>query len=807
MTDASWRHDYAEFFRRATGGADGYAPHAYQVRIGTGTRLPDLVEIPPGYGKTAAIVLAWIWRRLYCPDPSVRAATPRRLIIALPMRSLTDQVAGQVAVWLDHLGLTADQLGMHVIMGGRSRAAKPWREAPEQPSILIGTIDLITSKALVRAYGTPRHAFPMDAALVWNDAHIVVDEVQQAPATTVTLRQLDAFRAQAAVGNVGLTCMSATVPREIIDTVDNPWPHESHIVRLGAGDDTVDLARRRAAIRTVRQVEATPGDARAIAAHLVERHRPGTRTLAVVNTVRAAREVERALRRTNPSVEIVLLHSQFRPVDRVERMQALTVDRPPDAGIIIVATQVVEAGIDVDADVMLTEVAPWSSVVQRSGRCNRRGIVDDAELWWIRPAKPAPYEPDDIDHGERALLSLEGRQVTNEDLLARKVATKPPMPAVLRRADFLNLFDTSPDLTGHDLDIAPYVRDGEDLSVQICWMSWDGVAPPVDIRPLDMDLRCRVPVREVAALLKADRPIWRFDPVAAAWRRVDSRTPARPGELLLMHVGSGGYRTDVGFDPTSGAVVPLPDVALGLDVPAEDAADADAQTFIGTWVGLDQHLTEAEEEARLLITDLDLPAEQAADVLLAARVHDVGKAHPTWQNALCNTADESEQEEVASGRPWAKSSKRRSRLSYGNGIKSFRHELAGVALLDGPLSDLLDQAHDPDLVRYLVLAHHGKLRVQVREIDPSRPQTLYGLTEGAEVPIPAVLGRRPTALRPALARFRLGGAPESGIPGWPDVVAGLLQRYGVFRLAYLEALVRVADWRASVLHDQRQERP
>ena len=62
-------------FREAT----GYQPYGFQARIAR-DGLPDVVQAPTGAGKTG-VILAWLWRRLYGPDP---AGTPRRLIYALP---------------------------------------------------------------------------------------------------------------------------------------------------------------------------------------------------------------------------------------------------------------------------------------------------------------------------------------------------------------------------------------------------------------------------------------------------------------------------------------------------------------------------------------------------------------------------------------------------------------------------------------------------------------------------------------------------------------------------------------------------
>jgi CRISPR-associated endonuclease/helicase Cas3 len=183
---------------------------------------------------------------------------------------------------------------------------------------------------------------------------------------------------------------------------------------------------------------------------------------------------------------------------------------------------------------------------------------------------------------------------------------------------------------------------------------------------------------------------------------------------------------------------------------------------------------------------------------MAAYLHDVGKAHKIWQDALCALASAERKAEIDASRPWAKSAVTGA-LRFDGGV-AFRHELASLLMLDGPLRELLASAPDPDLVRYLVLAHHGKLRVQVR--DPgdlavlmpgeASERKLLGLQEGSIVDIPPLLGQPTTQLTVSLDQFRLGGDRS-----WTRTVLALRDRYGPFVLAYLEAVVRIADWRAS----------
>ena len=96
-------NDFDNFFRRATGIKGG--PYPYQRKLATAAMLPELLKMPTALGKTAAVVLAWLWRRRFHPDEQVRAATPRRLVYSLPMRVLVEQTYTNVARWLRLTGV------------------------------------------------------------------------------------------------------------------------------------------------------------------------------------------------------------------------------------------------------------------------------------------------------------------------------------------------------------------------------------------------------------------------------------------------------------------------------------------------------------------------------------------------------------------------------------------------------------------------------------------------------------------------------------------------------------------------------
>src|SRR6266699_315786 len=304
--------EFNAFFDSAT----GRAPHGYQARIAR-DGLPDVIQAATGTGKTG-VILAWLWRRLYA-EPDV---TPRRLVYALPQRSLVEQVAGEAGRWLANLGLT-DRVALHVVMGGAVASQRQWRLDMHKPAIVVGTVDSLVSKALNRGYGIGRASYPIDFALVTSGAHWVIDEIQLCPESTTTLRQLAAFaRKWPTAEPFGLTCMSATISESLLRTVDNPA--FGGVVEIQPADRTGELNVRLDAKRTVRGLDTESGDYyKAFAAAARERHRAGELTLVVLNTVEAARQVFKHLNKDAPA-ECTLLHSRFRAVEREQLMKQVT---------------------------------------------------------------------------------------------------------------------------------------------------------------------------------------------------------------------------------------------------------------------------------------------------------------------------------------------------------------------------------------------------------------------------------------------------------------------------------------------------
>ncbi len=191
-------------------------------------------------------------------------------------------------------------------------------------------------------------------------------------------------------------------------------------------------------------------------------------------------------------------------------------------------------------------------------------------------------------------------------------------------------------------------------------------------------------------------------------------------------------------------------------------------------VPLDDHLEGVERWAKRIGEGAGLPESLAADVALSARLHDVGKADPRFQLWLHG------------GNPWAvgppllaKSDRTHARNS------GCRHELLSVRMIEN--SGLLESAHDEDLVLHLVASHHGHCRPFAPVVDNGNP------VEVEET----ILGRRMSACTDTKLERLDSGVPERF---WR-----LVRRYGWWGLAYLEALMRLADHRRSAEEQQQIE--
>ncbi|MCX5741252.1 MAG: DEAD/DEAH box helicase [Proteobacteria bacterium] len=856
----------------------GFPPHPWQSEVASESRCIDrLLRIPTGFGKTAGTVLSWVWHRAMQNDER----WPLRIVFCLPMRVLVEQTEIAIRGWLERAGLI-NTVGLHVLMGGVE--AQPWALDPERPAILVGTQDMLLSRALNRGYGAARGRWPMEYGLLNVDTLWVMDEVQIMGVGLATSVQLAAFRnAEQRAGRMprATACwwMSATLQPRWLETVD--FEAEARVL---AGDlVSIPAALRVGGLWEVsKSVDhepsvATPDEVAQLAA---ARHQVGALSLVVVNTVRRAIEVREALARryapkgkrpAGDAPELCLVHSRFRGAERA-RWAKEFLSREAQrgtAGRIIIATQVIEAGVDISAQLLITDLAPWPSLVQRFGRVARyvgeTGTIvvvgpppadDKAALPYnaanlaASAAAIARLRQQGLDGAPRGLEAFEDHlRADHPEILAGLYPYEPGQ--VFRRTDLDELFDTTPDLSGSDLDISVFIRAGEERDVSVFWRTVDEDRIPGRALAPRREELCPVPVHELREWFKKfknpdDRPLV-LDYIDGVWQR---RSPERivPGMTVLVASRLGGYDLSLGWSPNSAQAnaVVAPVVAQDLFTQTAEVEDSD-DLSIAPWKSIASHGREARDLVRTIAGELGLSADLVACLELAARWHDAGKAHDVFQRAIRDAA------RVADGmldrRDLAKAPDNAwVRPSPYPDRPGFRHELVSTlmlfevlrrtqadhpALLGGAFEvlaaigmkadavapeDVIAPAHplarelvaltteEFDLVAWLVCTHHGKVRTSWSStvLDQDKGHGgIHGVTDGDHIAALALVTTTDEVANLPRTELSLGLA-ALGIGtrygrSWTERASLLAERVGCFQLAWLEAILRTADVRSSML--------
>lgn len=851
--------NFSDWFQAVTGNA----PYPYQVRLANAIELPIVIDVPTGLGKTALIVLAWLWRRKYSDDLRLRKRTPRRLVYILPMRTLVDQSVNVIQEWLEKLvelnqESAATRIRVHQLMGGA--IDNDWDRSPDRDCIIVGTQDQILSRCLNRGYGMSKYKWPIHFGLLNQDCLFVVDETQLMGAGFRTTSQLQGLRETwGTYGNAKTVWMSATLDAEMLTTADYKPDFEKEGASFTLDDDDkahLQVRQRLDAKKQLRQFAiACPAKEKEEATYLdaltkqiataAENARkadgsPGL-VLVICNRVRRAQALYSALR--SKTQNLLLIHSRFRAGDRAGLNKKL-LDNQYLSGI-VVATQAIEAGVDLSAQVLFTELSPWSSFVQRVGRCNRKGTDNgSAIVYWmdfneLSEESARPYEVEELektreflgrltDVGPASLRSFwDGLDI--EERPVQRVEGLIP-----RKHDLMQLFDTSTDLAGHDVDISPFIRDAKNADVAIAWRDWMGDAPPDDAPVLQRNELCQVGIGSAKEFLRIKTVKgYTFDRLQKSWILVKP-DEIYPGVMILVHCKSGGYDGAIGF---TGNVKHEPNSCFDESI-AQEADNDDSDLLSGgaknkgvkEFVSLKQHSEDIVTALKDFLKSLNGSGENfdqlpVAELERSARWHDAGKAHPEFQAMLTNGNDAKQKEDL-----WAKSDGQKTGYRYPADRRGFRHELVSALLAL--------QRDEAFLVAYLAACHHGKVRMTIQprpteqapsdratdqsdseDNKPNRQPELkagvagpqrfaLGVHEGDAIPeIDLGGGLEIGATRVSLACMELGGTLKvqmmDGIVelkadrSWTDRSVELLEHYGPFQLAFLEALIRVADWEAS----------
>jgi CRISPR-associated endonuclease/helicase Cas3 len=409
----------------------GAEPRTFQKAIGQSRKRVTLVEAGCGTGKTAA---AYMWaahhandKKLFFCYPTTGTATEGFLGYVHETEVEAKLVHSRSIVDLAGIAQVPDDEDNDHLM--RIESLNLW-----SPKVIICTADTVLALVRNNRRGLYNSPAILSGSFVFDELHSYDEQMMAAVPALIK-----------ALPGASFLLMTASLPkdrkeflqRNIADLCEVPSPIElEEIPRYEFQRTDIEDAYR--------QAQAAVAQKKCV--------------LWICNTVAQAQKVMRILAEEH-SVPTLTYHSRFKYTDRVQQHREiirLFEQSKQEHGIVAVTTQVAEMSLDLDADLLISEVAPISALIQRLGRLNRRVTPEDPgtprTAIFLTPDKARPYEEEELQLAEQWIDEL--------------TSLKHP----LRQTDLAQLFNTlSPQKELH-------------LDMRVGWLDSGWLAEPEEVR-------------------------------------------------------------------------------------------------------------------------------------------------------------------------------------------------------------------------------------------------------------------------------------------------------------------------------------
>lgn len=485
---------------------------------------PAVLDLPTGSGKTAAIDIAVFHLALEVGKDRQRQA-PVRIAFVVDRRLIVDDAHARAEKLAEKLQRALDAPttakpvvhevarrlraiagnGRPPLVARRLRGGAPleedWALTPVQPTVLCSTVDQVGSRLLFRGYGLSDRMKPLHAGLLGSDCLLLLDEAHLSEPFRQTLTAVARLRwPDNTPFDVALLTATPDVKDEgrfTLSSADRAHPTLAQRLNAAKPARLVEIANKQGMEADHRRAEEAVATAKSMLTTLTGSGVAYPAVAIVFNRVARAREAFERLARESEDVDIFLVIGPARAAEREGLAAALAPLRTgnDDARnamkkpMVVVATQTVEAGVDLDFDGLVTEAAAYDALRQRFGRLNRAGRpisalaailahkadigpkADDAvygnriDRTWVELRRLAG-DTDTVDFGIEA---LSGRI---DPMTLTAMATERQAAPVLMPAYAALWSQTSPlPNADPDVDLFLHGKDRSSASVQIVWRS------------------------------------------------------------------------------------------------------------------------------------------------------------------------------------------------------------------------------------------------------------------------------------------------------------------------------------------------
>lgn len=592
----------------------GVSPYTHQKKtvesLITGKSV--VLRAPCGSGKTEACAASFILGR---------GTLPNRLIYSLPTRALASEIANRIKVSVDQSRYQYTVSAQH----GAS-SDDPFFKS----DIIVATIDQTIGAYCCTPLSLPAYLgnIPAGAAVssfhCFDEAH-TYDRYLGLQTMLVLIQRSS---------NLGLPflVMSATLPDSFIRWFKDKFGETVDIVE--GNDQSVEKRRNRHVILHWE-------DLRLDANQICEAANNYNRIMIVCNTVTRAqvlyKEILKPLR--EKGFRVFLLHSRFLEQDRrnIEMEMRQSFETGPKTCLI--TTQICEVGIDISCDVLLTELAPADSLIQRMGRCARKGGKGEVHVFEVE--NPAPYSRCEMIECKNYLAEkLDSHRIGWEqelDLVNTLLGKRFEhiMEDNKRRQTILrSLGDAA--FKGNKCDVEKNIREmfSANLTIYDCPDKL-GFYDLLSMPWLEID--ARVLKRHLVGKTKFWKVEFEHDENGSPTLSVKSAKDVFPYDFYVIHPDSAKYTQDYGllFGEQGENLAPLKLRKKQIEIikyekePWIDHAKKSCSAF-------ENKVKDSEDQSlKLLSKLLDKSLVQTEGlVLLAIAMHDLGKLNIDWQKSI-----------------------------------------------------------------------------------------------------------------------------------------------------------------------------
>lgn len=363
-----------------------------------------LINAPTGQGKTEAALL---WADTNSPKGRVTYLLPARVSTNAIYERL--KKAFVLGVGISH-GTSALIIAEEEDWNDRAYKARILRSSTFMEPITVATVDQL----LLSLFNWKHWELVREAA---SDSAIIFDEIHAYDPYTTSLIILASkdLKAQGA----RLAFMTATMPSYLRNFLMNALG-----VRLFVSDREHRGLKRHLIQFKPQPIHAAIGD-------ILRDFRKGKHILVVLNTIEKAIDIHQAVTtqlKNEEAKRVGLYHSRFIEMHRRKKEKLIEEGAKSDKGFIAMTTQVVEVSLDIDYDVLYTQLAPVDALIQRMGRINRKGkktISGNGNVFIFLPG-----EHDASVYGQK---NLDRSSQIVKKLMAGEVLAEREVPALIER--------------------------------------------------------------------------------------------------------------------------------------------------------------------------------------------------------------------------------------------------------------------------------------------------------------------------------------------------------------------------------------